>query len=335
MLAVLQSQGEVAVPACFLLFTSPSRVWDPLSCPPRNPCLQFWRRKFLLSLVFSVNGRGGSGVAKGHAAVPGKLFHRTFCVPRVPRAASGLREPAACTTTCAFTCRQHGTAGHAAPPASLLQVPLFLLSMVLMYIPGPKNLIELKVGGFMLGELVAFVLATPVQVGGWLHLFPASSQTEGAWQHDKHCACCAVPSAPSTPASLYSRQPHAYAIPPAPPLQFVVGWTFHRGAWRALRRGRANMDVLVSVGTNAGKEGGSACGKEAGSWQEKCSAAAAQTWTDRPPSAGQQRPLLPPCLCFHTHHSVPPPPSQHTSTQSFRSCTAECKWSTSRMVSAC
>ncbi len=36
------------------------------------------------------------------------------------------------------------------------------------------------------------------------------------------------------------------------PGQFVIGWTFHRGAYRALRRGRANMDVLISVGTNAG-----------------------------------------------------------------------------------
>ena len=35
--------------------------------------------------------------------------------------------------------------------------------------------------------------------------------------------------------------------------QFGIGWTFHRGAYRALRRGRANMDVLVSVGTNAGR----------------------------------------------------------------------------------
>ncbi|KAL4449504.1 hypothetical protein ABPG77_007148 [Micractinium sp. CCAP 211/92] len=80
--------------------------------------------------------------------------------------------------------------------ASLIfSVPLFVMSMILMYIPGPKQLIELNVGGFTLGELLAFVLATPVQ--------------------------------------------------------FWVGWTFHRGAVRALRRGRANMDVLVSVGTNA------------------------------------------------------------------------------------
>ncbi|GAB4822450.1 hypothetical protein N2152v2_009496 [Parachlorella kessleri] len=37
----------------------------------------------------------------------------------------------------------------------------------------------------------------------------------------------------------------------ATPVQFWVGRGFHEGAWRALRLGRANMDVLVSVGTNA------------------------------------------------------------------------------------
>ena len=35
------------------------------------------------------------------------------------------------------------------------------------------------------------------------------------------------------------------------PLQFIIGWHFHAGALRALRRGSANMDVLVSLGTNA------------------------------------------------------------------------------------
>ncbi|KAK9841413.1 hypothetical protein WJX74_005280 [Apatococcus lobatus] len=35
------------------------------------------------------------------------------------------------------------------------------------------------------------------------------------------------------------------------PVQTVIGWRFHRGAWIALRNGRANMDVLVSLGTNA------------------------------------------------------------------------------------
>ncbi|KAK2078769.1 hypothetical protein QBZ16_003609 [Prototheca wickerhamii] len=37
----------------------------------------------------------------------------------------------------------------------------------------------------------------------------------------------------------------------ATPVQFVCGARFHAGALRALRRRRANMDVLVSLGTNA------------------------------------------------------------------------------------
>jgi hypothetical protein len=32
-------------------------------------------------------------------------------------------------------------------------------------------------------------------------------------------------------------------------VQFWIGWRFHRGAAAALRRGVANMDVLVALGT--------------------------------------------------------------------------------------
>src|SRR5207244_11755379 len=35
------------------------------------------------------------------------------------------------------------------------------------------------------------------------------------------------------------------------PVQFWVGWPFHRGAWTALRHGAATMNTLVSLGTNA------------------------------------------------------------------------------------
>jgi len=37
----------------------------------------------------------------------------------------------------------------------------------------------------------------------------------------------------------------------ATPLQFWAGWRFYRGAWDALRHGRANMNTLVAVGTSA------------------------------------------------------------------------------------
>eukprot|EP00178_Gracilaria_changii_P012303 TRINITY_DN3488_c0_g1_i1.p1 TRINITY_DN3488_c0_g1~~TRINITY_DN3488_c0_g1_i1.p1 ORF type:complete len:1128 (-),score=215.49 TRINITY_DN3488_c0_g1_i1:93-3476(-) len=36
----------------------------------------------------------------------------------------------------------------------------------------------------------------------------------------------------------------------ATPVQFVFGYRFHRGAWYALKKRRANMDVLISLGTS-------------------------------------------------------------------------------------
>ncbi|MBM4299639.1 MAG: copper-translocating P-type ATPase, partial [Deltaproteobacteria bacterium] len=35
------------------------------------------------------------------------------------------------------------------------------------------------------------------------------------------------------------------------PVQFWIGWQFHRGFWNALKHGSADMNTLVSVGTNA------------------------------------------------------------------------------------
>jgi len=37
----------------------------------------------------------------------------------------------------------------------------------------------------------------------------------------------------------------------ATPVQFIIGWTFYQGAYRSLRGGSANMDVLVALGTSA------------------------------------------------------------------------------------
>lgn len=35
------------------------------------------------------------------------------------------------------------------------------------------------------------------------------------------------------------------------PVEYVIGWRFHTGAYRSLRHGRANMDVLIVLGTTA------------------------------------------------------------------------------------
>ncbi|GAB4834394.1 Probable copper-transporting ATPase hma5 [Ancistrocladus abbreviatus] len=35
------------------------------------------------------------------------------------------------------------------------------------------------------------------------------------------------------------------------PVQFIIGWRFYLGSYKALRHGSANMDVLIALGTNA------------------------------------------------------------------------------------
>ncbi|XP_058778298.1 probable copper-transporting ATPase HMA5 [Vicia villosa] len=75
-------------------------------------------------------------------------------------------------------------------------VPVFLTSMVFMYIPGIKDLLDSKVVKMLtIGEVIRWVLATPVQ--------------------------------------------------------FIFGWRFYVGSYKSLRRGSANMDVLIALGTNA------------------------------------------------------------------------------------
>nr|XP_028960472.1 probable copper-transporting ATPase HMA5 [Malus domestica] len=75
-------------------------------------------------------------------------------------------------------------------------IPVFLTSMVFMYIPGIKHGLETKiVHNLMIGELMRWILATPVQ--------------------------------------------------------FIIGRRFYTGAYKSLRHGSANMDVLIALGTNA------------------------------------------------------------------------------------
>ncbi|XP_068645455.1 copper-transporting ATPase HMA5-like [Aristolochia californica] len=75
-------------------------------------------------------------------------------------------------------------------------IPVFLTSMVFMYIPGIKHGLDTKVVKMLtVGELLRWILSTPVQ--------------------------------------------------------FIIGRRFYTGAYKALRHGSANMDVLIALGTNA------------------------------------------------------------------------------------
>lgn len=75
-------------------------------------------------------------------------------------------------------------------------VPVFLTSMVFMYIPWINGVLDVKVVNMLtFGETLRWVLSTPVQ--------------------------------------------------------FIIGWRFYTGAFKALRLGSANMDVLIALGTNA------------------------------------------------------------------------------------
>ncbi|CAM8980258.1 unnamed protein product [Rhodiola kirilowii] len=78
----------------------------------------------------------------------------------------------------------------------IFTVPVFLTSMVFMYIPGIKHGLDSKVVNMLtVGGLLRWVLSSPVQ--------------------------------------------------------FIIGRRFYTGAYNALRHGSANMDVLISLGTNA------------------------------------------------------------------------------------
>ncbi|KAL8543702.1 hypothetical protein ACS0TY_004316 [Phlomoides rotata] len=75
-------------------------------------------------------------------------------------------------------------------------IPVFLLSMIFMYIPGIKHGLETRVVNMLnIGEILRWIFSTPVQ--------------------------------------------------------FIIGRRFYIGAYKALRHGSANMDVLIVLGTNA------------------------------------------------------------------------------------
>ncbi|KAI4315404.1 hypothetical protein L6164_028218 [Bauhinia variegata] len=75
-------------------------------------------------------------------------------------------------------------------------IPVFLTSMVLMYIPGIKHVLDIKVVNMLsIGMILKWEFSTPVQ--------------------------------------------------------FIIGRRFYVGSYKALRKGSANMDVLIAMGTNA------------------------------------------------------------------------------------
>jgi len=55
----------------------------------------------------------------------------------------------------------------------------------------------------------------------------------------------------SAPLLLHGLVPPWLQFALATPVQFGSGWRFYEGAWKALRGGSANMDVLVALGTSA------------------------------------------------------------------------------------
>ncbi|KAK1265897.1 putative copper-transporting ATPase HMA5 [Acorus gramineus] len=75
-------------------------------------------------------------------------------------------------------------------------IPVFLTSMVFMYIPVLRHVLDTKIVNMLtVGELLRWILSTPVQ--------------------------------------------------------FIIGWRFYTGAYKSIRHGSANMDVLIALGTNA------------------------------------------------------------------------------------
>ena len=94
-------------------------------------------------------------------------------------------------------------------------------------IPATRTPLDTNVGGFTAVALTKWALVTPVQVSP-----PYSRRSRS------HRPLCLLSWSKS-----YSLHTHGSTR-----AQFVIGWSFHRGAWKALRRGTANMDVLVSLG---------------------------------------------------------------------------------------
>ena len=83
---------------------------------------------------------------------------------------------------------------------------------------------EIEVRRLRFKTIVGLVLSVPIFLGSFPEWFP--------W----------VPAALQSPWTLLIL---------TTPVQFWIGWQFHRGFWNALKHGSSDMNTLVSVGTNA------------------------------------------------------------------------------------
>lgn len=119
--------------------------------------------------------------------------------------------------------------------ATALTVPVFLLTVVFPMLPATRAALHHNFLGFALTPLLKWAFTTPVQV--------RHSKYKHLQQHLPAAACMSFC---FTLASGGDSLPKVGLF-----VQFWVAWRFHVGAYKSLRRGKANMDVLVSLGTNA------------------------------------------------------------------------------------
>ena len=128
--------------------------------------------------------------------------------------------------------------------AVCLTVPVFVIARILPHFPAAAAALNVMLFGFPLDELLKWLLTTPIQAS------PASTARRS------HTNVLVISARVITLMNTFEyylatgpvKSSHA-ACMICP--QFVVAWRFHVGAYKALKRGAANMDVLVSLGTNA------------------------------------------------------------------------------------
>ncbi len=123
--------------------------------------------------------------------------------------------------------------------AVCLTVPVFIIARVLPHFSAVAAGLNVMLFGFPVDELLKWLLTTPIQAGIPRMATRPTDTVAVTLAPEAHSW---LPAADAL-ASLTARN--------STNVQFVVGWRFHVGAYKALRRGAANMDVLVSLGTNA------------------------------------------------------------------------------------